>query len=1183
MKRELIADLLLCFILLIFCGQLVGQTAELQWEQIYGSGQFGNTPLTPFDYQADANGNIYILSRAENPNGVLVILVSKFNSGGAQIWQKFIEVEPNTVHTLKGMAFDADQNVLILGSVQLYPTQSESDIPFLIRLNPAGEITDRKLFADIIQSLALSTLKFVVDSQNNIFLMKLAQSGTAFESEIIIKKLSADFTEIDSIVINDSQAFLDCSLQLDSDENIILNYFLPGYSQPDPDHLKTTKISNNLEILWSNLDEIALSGFDSVIDSENSIYTITTDLNPDSSMTGGGISIGKLTADGVYSNVGFYPEIVVRQKPQIELGNEGGLFIGALASNLATSEIIGFLKKIAPNGDVEWNYQFVIEDAAGLLHFIVDANNNTYLGVTHDSSNIISRELHKIDANGSREWKLSVDRPDGIGLVNVSKKLILTPDGLIHECSIFPAINVTDANNYIKTFDSSGNVIWEAFEDVRVSSDFGEKLLRLSNGQFVAGGISKREKGLYEDILINKVDTNGQLLWQYIEQADSSEKLNLIDFETDDDGNIYIAVIEDYFNNLFSITKLNNSGQVIWHQKYPGFSGTATIFTDMVIAPNGSIYLCGYTETSSDVDFITVSIAANGTENWVRYFDSNSGTLKNDYAQKILFLETGRIIVTGFTKYQNLDHLISTIAYDTNGTLQWDELYNFPGDARFDNIRLSNDLENNIYVSAYPDGNYNDRKDAFVLKYAAGFQPGDSISWVFPEVDYGASPEFTIRDLKIFDNKIFITGKVGRECYLEAIDSLGNRIWKTTVPEVREGLNIGFDNLGNMVVLGDAPSTRLLVFAQNGTLLEVIDPEFYEEFNVFSFPPVGLVVQDSLITALSNRGFGASPQSYMNVYRYRLNGLADPPNLNLSIFANPANNRFVDLVLTTDRELSEQPFGNVAFAGDTNQVTLQALDEPERVFSGAFEFAMNGVHVISVGGTAINGVENMVTRTVNIQYAIPELPMVLPTPDNAVVFEIPGKTIEAEQLFFAESRLENDGYIARTSLTPTIATNATLKIYPKKLTFSDAKTFEILRNESGEWVSTGVRFESTDALVQLSEFAGNEIKIVTKKNLNDLEASVSNGFELFQNYPNPFNPTTNISFSLPQATDVSIRIFDLQGRLIREYNVAGNSAGMYKIQWDGKNNQARNVGSGFYFYQLSSENTTLVRKMLLIK
>ncbi|MCB0299341.1 MAG: T9SS type A sorting domain-containing protein, partial [Calditrichaeota bacterium] len=83
--------------------------------------------------------------------------------------------------------------------------------------------------------------------------------------------------------------------------------------------------------------------------------------------------------------------------------------------------------------------------------------------------------------------------------------------------------------------------------------------------------------------------------------------------------------------------------------------------------------------------------------------------------------------------------------------------------------------------------------------------------------------------------------------------------------------------------------------------------------------------------------------------------------------------------------------------------------------------------------------------------------------------------------------------------------------------------------------------------------------------------------------PNPFNPTTNISFSLPQATDVSIRIFDLQGRLIREYNVAGNSAGMYKIQWDGKNNHARNVGSGFYFYQLSSENTTLVRKMLLIK
>ncbi|MEZ4763513.1 MAG: hypothetical protein R3C26_10035 [Calditrichia bacterium] len=184
---------------------------------------------------------IFIYFREQKTRMGFWLFSFQIQFGGAQLWQKFIEVEPNKFHNLKGMAFDTDENVLILGSVQLYPTQSESDIPFLIRLNPAGEITDRKLFADIIQSLLLSTLKFVVDSQNNIFLMKLAQSGTAFESEIIIKKLSADFTEIDAIVINDSQAFLDCSLQLDSDENIILNYFYLAIPNPIRIILKSPK------------------------------------------------------------------------------------------------------------------------------------------------------------------------------------------------------------------------------------------------------------------------------------------------------------------------------------------------------------------------------------------------------------------------------------------------------------------------------------------------------------------------------------------------------------------------------------------------------------------------------------------------------------------------------------------------------------------------------------------------------------------------------------------------------------------------------------------------------------------------------------------------------------------------------------------------------------------------------
>jgi hypothetical protein len=86
-------------------------------------------------------------------------------------------------------------------------------------------------------------------------------------------------------------------------------------------------------------------------------------------------------------------------------------------------------------------------------------------------------------------------------------------------------------------------------------------------------------------------------------------------------------------------------------------------------------------------------------------------------------------------------------------------------------------------------------------------------------------------------------------------------------------------------------------------------------------------------------------------------------------------------------------------------------------------------------------------------------------------------------------------------------------------------------------------------------------------------------FALNQNYPNPFNPTTNISFSIPSKSFVSLKVFDLLGRevatLVSEEMLAGN----HSRQWN-----AINIPSGVYFYRLqagSSYNET--KKLILLK
>ena len=94
--------------------------------------------------------------------------------------------------------------------------------------------------------------------------------------------------------------------------------------------------------------------------------------------------------------------------------------------------------------------------------------------------------------------------------------------------------------------------------------------------------------------------------------------------------------------------------------------------------------------------------------------------------------------------------------------------------------------------------------------------------------------------------------------------------------------------------------------------------------------------------------------------------------------------------------------------------------------------------------------------------------------------------------------------------------------------------------------------------------------------------------QLLANYPNPFNPETWIPYQLANASDVHITIYDTRGILIRTLALGYQSAGYYTDRnraayWDGRNNLGENVASGVYFYQLKTDETSLMRKMVILK
>lgn len=88
---------------------------------------------------------------------------------------------------------------------------------------------------------------------------------------------------------------------------------------------------------------------------------------------------------------------------------------------------------------------------------------------------------------------------------------------------------------------------------------------------------------------------------------------------------------------------------------------------------------------------------------------------------------------------------------------------------------------------------------------------------------------------------------------------------------------------------------------------------------------------------------------------------------------------------------------------------------------------------------------------------------------------------------------------------------------------------------------------------------------------------------LLQNRPNPFAPVTEIEFTLARAGHVRLEIFDVHGRLVTTLVDETVGADLNRAAWNGEDARGRRVGSGVYFYRLTTRGGTQTRKMVLLR
>lgn len=159
---------------------------------------------------------------------------------------------------------------------------------------------------------------------------------------------------------------------------------------------------------------------------------------------------------------------------------------------------------------------------------------------------------------------------------------------------------------------------------------------------------------------------------------------------------------------------------------------------------------------------------------------------------------------------------------------------------------------------------------------------------------------------------------------------------------------------------------------------------------------------------------------------------------------------------------------------------------------------------------------------------------------------------------------------------------ASLNLPIEEMKLDSSKTYYLTDLINGEYFQSdfaGLQYitipiaEYTTRILSLADTVALVVSVEDNEN-----ETVPNEFSISQNYPNPFNPTTRITYSLPEAGNVKLSVYDALGREVKLLIDKFENAGRHTIEFNG-----RNLSSGVYFYRVEFQNNFVTKKMILLK
>ena len=321
----------------------------------------------------------------------------------------------------------------------------------------------------------------------------------------------------------------------------------------------------------------------------------------------------------------------------------------------------------------------------------------------------------KLDNQGNISWQ---KRYGGTGL-DAAYSILQNTDGSYIVQGYTGSYGAGDFDILLLKLDSNGNIIWQkAYGGPNFERGYSIKQT-LDNGYVIAGytGTDGASEGSSNDILVLKVDSNGNLSWMKTYGGSKGDHVKSIT-ATSDGGSLVTGFTESFGSggrDLF-VLKLDSSGNVTWMKTY-GTSGNDVSYANGLENEDGSYMVAGATNSfgTGDFDFWLLKLDSTGNIIWQKTY----GGISRDVATALQQTTDGGYILTGQTASFGTgiyDTLL--LKLDSDGTIIWQKNYGGPGDGHAFAVQES--INGDFILAGYENSSGAGGYDYSVMKVDSG-------------------------------------------------------------------------------------------------------------------------------------------------------------------------------------------------------------------------------------------------------------------------------------------------------------------------------------------------------------------------------------------------------------------------------------------------------------------------------